>query len=557
MKFGDLRFAGAALLTALLFFEPVVLRAGTPDGGAKKALTESQRARHILSRLTFGGRAADFEKIRRIGVKAYVDEQLNPETIDDSALDKRLARLPTLTLSTPLLAAQYNPPKPKPTPSPAPTPSPSPSPTPADTPKPAPTPTPKPPPPPKNPQMVVNELQRAKLLRAVYSERQLDEVLVDFWENHFSIYAGKDADRWLLTSFDRDAIRPYAFGRFRDLLGAVAHSPAMLFYLDNWQSRAERVYPATKDKPERKTGGINENYARELMELHTLGVDGGYTQRDVQEVARCLTGWTIRKPNEEGLFMFDPQMHDNGEKIVLGQKIPAGGGIADGEKVLDILAKHPSTAKFIATKLARRFLGDDPPAAVVNQAAQVFLKTDGSIRETLRSIVTSAAFLSPAVYQAKIRSPFEFAAAALRITDAETDGGNPVLGGIAKMGQPLFGHLTPEGFTEKSRDWLAPGALLERLNFAVALAANQLKGTTIDARKLLGDADFARPAEVSEKLAALILRNELSPASKAEFDKIAGGAAGAANDPTNRNRPPLYVTELLALALGAPEFQRR
>ena len=350
----EIRFGLSVLLLSLFVIEPLATAAN--DVNSKKVLSSEQRVRQVLARLSFGARGADFERVEQIGVKAYIEEQLNPDSIDDSALDKRLEKLPTLMLSTPTLAEQYNPPKPKPTITPTPTPSPSPSPAaapspsemsatrakvsdaglikpnPADTPKPATVevpkpavknPAPKPTSMPKNPQTVVTELQRAKLLRAVYSERQLNEVLVDFWENHFSIYAGKDADRWMLTAFDRDVIRPFVLGRFRDLLGATAKSPAMLFYLDNWQSSVIRKYPATKDKPARQSGGINENYARELMELHTLGVDGGYTQKDVQEVARCLTGWTIRQPNEEGLFYFNPPAHDNGEKIVLGQKIAA------------------------------------------------------------------------------------------------------------------------------------------------------------------------------------------------------------------------------------------
>ena len=402
--------AHALLFSTLLLFGPVLNLSAfaqrRPQRSNVQTLTNEQRVMHVLTRLTFGPRPGDLERVAAMGVNTYIAQQLDPDAINDNALAQRLGKLPTLALATPALAEQYNPPKPPPAPSPTPTPAPSPSPAsaatveqmqppaasasmpapasaqgnsksgamkqvtdgmkPADT-QAAKPPSAKPTPTPKNPQQVVTELQRAALLRAVYSERQLYELTVDFWENHFSIYAQKDADRWLLTSFDRDAIRPYAFGRFRDLLGATAHSPAMLFYLDNWQSSVLRKYPATKDKPARQTGGINENYARELMELHTLGVDGGYTQRDVQEVARCFTGWTIRKPNEEGLFVFNPAAHDNGEKVVLGQRIPAGGGIADGERVLDILAHHPSTAHFIATKLARRFIGDDPPASVVKR----------------------------------------------------------------------------------------------------------------------------------------------------------------------------------------------
>ncbi len=570
-------FCLAAFLMSLFVFEPLLVSASN-DKDSKRVLTGDQRIRQVLARLTFGERPGDFERIEKIGVKAYIEEQLNPDNIDDSALAKRLEKLPTLMLTTPTIAEQYNPPKPKPTPSPSPSPSPAAMPnaempklTPTETPKPAVNPSPKPTPTPKNPGQVVNELQRAKLLRAVYSERQLNEMVVDFWENHFSIYANKDATRWMMTGFDRDAVRPFALGRFRDLLGATAHSPAMLFYLDNWQSSVLRKYPATKDKPARQSGGINENYARELMELHTLGVNGGYTQKDVQEVARCFTGWTIRKPNEEGTFIFNPQMHDNGEKLFLGQKIAAGGGIGDAEKVLDILAKSPSTAKFISTKLARRFLGDNPPPVVITQAAQVFLKTDGSIRETLKSIITSSAFLSPAVYQTKIKSPFEFVASSLRITNAETDGSSPVLNWISRMGQPIFGRVTPDGYPENSDEWLSNGGLLNRFNFAGALAANKIKGTSIDTSKLLPDANLSNPNEVVARLSQLILQNEITPRSKEQLDKIAGDAVAKlnitktdvamnANAPTPKNasnKPPDYAAEFLTLMLGTPEFQRK
>ncbi|MGI9034403.1 MAG: DUF1800 domain-containing protein [Pyrinomonadaceae bacterium] len=580
------------------------------DGDTSKVLSENQRVNQVLSRLTFGARPNDFERVKALGLKNYIEQQLNPDSIDDSALNARLEKLPTLWLPTPTLAEQYNPPKPPPAPTPSPSPVPNNSaippkpPTaaatepllkmpaangemtkplmtsqtaPSSSPSPTPTPAAKPTPPPKNPQMVVNELQRATVLRATYSERQLNEVLVDFWENHFSIYAQKDADRWLLTEFDRDAIRPFALGRFRDLLGATAHSPAMLYYLDNWQSSVVRKYPATKDKPARSAGGINENYARELMELHTLGVNGGYTQKDVQEVARCLTGWTIRKPGQEGTFIFNPQMHDNGEKIVLGQKIAAGGGISDVEKVLDILATHPSTARFIATKLARRFLGDNPPPAVVNQAAQVFLKTDGSIRETVRSIITSPAFLSAATYQTKVKSPFEFVVSSLRILGAETDANNPLLNWIAKMGQPLFGHITPEGYPDQSDEWLSSGSLLIRFNFANALAANKIKGTQIDAAKILGDVQLNDSMAVVAKLTNLILENEITPRTKeaifkiAEQPSVAAPPKNPAPRPINANltaqvkpiaagsppKTPDSVAELLTLVLGSPEFQRK
>src|SRR5213079_2488055 len=306
-----------------------------------------------------------------------------------------------------------------------------------------------------------------------------------------SIFANKDDDRYLLTSYDRDTIRPFAMGRFRDLLGATAHSPAMLFYLDNWRSSVPRPYPARNGNPAGVDGGLNENYARELMELHTLGVDGGYTQKDVQEVARCFTGWTIIAPrgagaaaqavmngpmaemarNRPGTFIFRPAVHDNGEKVVLGHKIPAGGGMKDGLMVLDILAHHPATAKFIATKLTRRFIADEPPPALVDRVAQTFLKTDGDIREVLKAIFSSPEFNSAEAYRAKVKRPFELAISAVRTLGADTNGGPQLHQWVARMGQPLYGFQTPNGYSDVAENWVNTGALLERMNFALALVS--------------------------------------------------------------------------------------
>src|SRR6185503_3456306 len=399
----------ALILVCLLGLQSsFVSVAGQRTSKKSATMPADQQVAHVLSRLTFGARPGDVEKVKAMGVAAFINQQLDPDSIDNTAVITKLRRLPTLNMATPVIIEQYTPPKPPANPTPAPVRiidamnapeaklstqnapqlsngsamSAMTNEMQADVKKedagrmPAlqqePQAAPRPTPPPKNPQMVVTELQRAKLLRAVYSDRQLYELMVDFWENHFSIFANKDDDRYLLTGFDRETIRPFAMGRFRDLLGATAHSPAMLFYLDNWRSSVPRPYPAKDGKPAGVDGGLNENYARELMELHTLGVDGGYTQKDVQEVARCFSGWTIQKPNEQGLFLYRPGLHDDGDKVVLGRKILSGGGIADGERVLDILATHPSTAKFIATKLARRFISDDPPQTVIDRAADVF-----------------------------------------------------------------------------------------------------------------------------------------------------------------------------------------
>ena len=600
----------SSLLACVLVFQGSFVSIAA-ERSAKKvaAMTADQRIAHVLSRLTFGARPGDFEKVKAMGVDAFINQQLDPDAIDNTAVIAKLRRLPTLGMATPVIIEQYTPPKPAAVPSPSPAkiaeamnaseakPSIQNAPQIANNPSmpamanemqadvkkedaarmPAGADaqaSPKPTPPPKNPQMVVTELQRAKLLRAVYSDRQLYELMVDFWENHFSIFANKDDDRYLLTGFDRETIRPFAMGRFRDLLGATAHSPAMLFYLDNWRSSVPRPYPARGDKPAGVDGGLNENYARELMELHTLGVDGGYTQKDVQEVARCFSGWTIQKPNEQGLFLYRPGLHDDGDKIVLGRKVLGGGGIADGERVLDILATHPSTAKFIATKLARRFISDDPPLSVIDRAAAVFLKTDGSIRETLRAIITSPEFFAADAYRAKMRSPFEYVAAALRATSAETDGDRPVLDFIGRMGQPLYGRITPDGYPDRADAWLSSGAMVGRLNFAAALATNRLRGTSVDFSKLVSEVDKANKDAAAARLIALTTNGELSAATRSAIKtstsealvikpapapaNVPAGFSGNGNPPP----PPLpqvtgYVPEMIALLIGSPEFQRR
>jgi uncharacterized protein (DUF1800 family) len=595
----------ATALAFVLFFQSTAAFVSIAAQRASKkspTMTADQRVAHVLSRLTFGARPGDFERVKAMGVEAFINQQLDPDSIDNSSVIAKLRKLPTLGMATPVLIEQYTPPKPVASPSPAVAKTAENST--AQTPNlinqnqdagkmsamqnemqmdakkddaarmPAvPAASPKPTPPPKNPQMVVTELQRAKLLRAVYSDQQLYELMVDFWENHFSIFANKDDDRYLLTGYDRETIRPFVMGRFRDLLGATAHSPAMLFYLDNWRSSVPRPYPARGDKPAGVDGGFNENYARELMELHTLGVDGGYTQKDVQEIARCFSGWTIQKPNEQGLFLYRPGLHDDGEKVVLGHKILPGGGIADGERVLDILATHPSTARFIATKLARRFISDDPPQSVIDRAAAVFLKTDGSIRETLRAIVTSPEFFSTTAYRAKVRSPFEYVAAAMRAMNAETDGDRPVLDLIGRMGQPLFGRITPDGYSDRAEQWLSSGAMVVRLNFANALATNRIKGTTIDSTKLLNGIDQANKDAVTGRLISLTVMGDVSSATRTTLGKNTSAEALVTQPPpananvsvgftgTPQQTPPRqvtgYIPEMITLLIGSPDFQQR
>jgi uncharacterized protein (DUF1800 family) len=300
--------------------------------------------------------------------------------------------------------------------------------------------------------------------------------MTDFWFNHFNVFWAKGANRWLTPAFEMNTIRPNALGKFRDLLMATAKSPAMLVYLDNFQSVSpDPLLAARRRQPNRKLG-INENYARELMELHTLGVDGGYSQQDVQEVARAFTGWSIIQTTGE--FLFRPFMHDPGEKTVLGQRLTAG-GIRDGEQVIDILAGHPSTARFIATKLVRRFVSDTPPPALVDRVAATYTRTDGDIREMLRTILRSDEFWSAETFQAKTKSPFELAASAIRTLGGTTDGGRPLAQAIARMGQPLYQYQPPTGFPDSADHWMNNGAAIERINFSVELTANKIRGTTV------------------------------------------------------------------------------
>jgi uncharacterized protein (DUF1800 family) len=320
-------------------------------------------------------------------------------------------------------------------------------------------------------------------MRAVYSERQLEEVLVDFWFNHFNVFAGKGATRNYVSEYEREAIRPYVLGNFRDMLGATAKSPAMLFYLDNWLSSAERPRRLALSenpgatRPGSSRMGINENYARELLELHTLGVDGGYTQGDIVNIAKAFTGWTIQ-PRQGSGFMFMAARHERGEKVVLGHTIRAG-GVDEGERVLDIVAAHPATARHIATKLAIRFVSDNPPAALVDRAAAKFTATRGDLREVLKVILASPEFASPDAYRAKVKTPLEFVASALRATGADVRTALPLARTLRDMGMPLYFCQPPTGYDETATTWVSAGALVARMNFAVELSKNAVRGVRV------------------------------------------------------------------------------
>jgi uncharacterized protein (DUF1800 family) len=437
-----------------LLFTLVVVSAISVGAAAGPPPTDAAIA-HLLNRIAFGPRPGDVERVRAMGIDRYVDEQLHPERIADAALSERLAGLTTVRLSQRDIVNAFELPQIEARrarkqdaaaggdPSAA---------------------------PPRDPMALkanalVIELAEQKIVRAVYSERQLQEVLADFWFNHFNVDARKGRDRFLLTAYERDVIRPHVFGKFRDLLGATAKSPAMLFYLDNWMS-------ADPNRPHSGAGkkGLNENYARELMELHTLGVDGGYTQKDVTEVARAFTGWTIENPRRGGGFTFNRRLHDPGQKVVLGHVIKAGGDESDGEQVLDLLAKHPATARFIAAKLVRHFVSDTPPAALVDRAAKRFRDTGGDLRDVMRTILASPEFASADAYDAKVKSPFEFVASALRAVATESVDVKPLVRQLQQMGMPLYMCQPPTGYKDTADAWVNTGALVNRINFALQLS---------------------------------------------------------------------------------------
>jgi uncharacterized protein (DUF1800 family) len=442
---------------------------------------------------------------------------------------------------------------------------------------------------PQTSMQAVGELQLDKIVRAVESKRQLYEIMVDFWSNHFNLDVKKNDVRSLIIVDERAVIRPHVFGTFRELLGASAKSPAMLVYLDNASSTREMEQDAPRRfrrgknqnvaanvpvAPPKKRGGINENYAREIMELHTLGVGGGYTQQDVQEVARCFTGWSVDR--QTGQFLYRRYAHDDGEKVVLGQRIPAGGGIQDGERVLDILASQPATAKFIARKLCMRLIADEPPQSAIDKAAKTFQDTQGDLRAVVKTIVTSPEFLSTGAYRAKIKSPFEYAVSAVRALDGVVllqggstpearlrlvaDGASSVRPGnkrykrneqktlalqIAEMGQPLFAYQAPTGYSEDSSRWVSTGALVSRLNFALALVGSGVYNVLATPTLLLKGVDEHDQNAITNRLLGALVGGDISPATRSTLLR------------ETKHEGPVDRMKLTALILGSPEFQRR
>jgi uncharacterized protein (DUF1800 family) len=472
------------------------LASPAPAGSARPS--DDAAIHHVLNRLGYGPRPGDVEAVRRLGLDRYVQDQLHPERVGENPeLLRRLSELRTVALDADALLARY------------------------DLPREA-----------KReiqqkraemkgepaeadvrkarrelaakyrermdgtPRQVVDELQAAKVLRAVHSNRQLDEVLVDFWMNHFNVFANKGPVKFLVGEYERDVIRPHAWGRFEDLLRATAESPAMLFYLDNFLSADPSARPRERDRGLRAASrrapnagqgrrrGLNENYAREIMELHTLGVDGGYTQKDVTEVARCFTGWTIRGLRRgDPEFAFDERVHDRGDKTVLGVTIEAGGK-DEGDRVIHLLATHPATARFVSYKLARRFVSDEPPAALVDRAAETFRRTHGEIRAVVETIVTSPEFAAPAARAAKVKTPLEFVVSAVRASGAEVEDGRALARRIADMGMPLYLQQPPTGYKDTADAWVSTSGLLARMNFAVDLASGRVDGARVDTAAL-------------------------------------------------------------------------
>ncbi|MGA8678589.1 MAG: DUF1800 domain-containing protein [Candidatus Acidiferrales bacterium] len=564
-------------------------------------LTEDEAIVHALNRLAYGPRPGDVERIRQMGLEKWIEQQLRPQTIDDQALSERLQRYPTLARSSKQLLEEF----------------------------------PRPGQVAKQegitkeqaqeqlkskqqtaesqiivtgnenldkaqqqlaklqgPNRIVAELSMAKLDRAIYSDRQLEAVMEDFWFNHFNVFANKGDDKWLLTSYERDTIRPHTMGKFQDLLIATAQSPAMLFFLDNYLSadpaavarmEAERdmrraryqgafvggsmptpgTFPGPATGPARTTQvaakkqerGLNENYGREVMELHTVGVDAGYTQQDVIQMAECLTGWTIHEPRRDPQFFFDEKIHAEGKKVVMGRTFNYGGE-KDGEEALKMLASRPATATFISTELARHFVSDNPPPALVEHMAKSFEASNGDIRTVLKTMIYSPEFWSREAYRAKVKTPFELVASTARALNAEVTITLPLAQWVSRMGEPLYLCQPPTGYSDKSETWVNTGALLNRLNFSLAFAGDKMGGATVDLKSMLGDDAAKDPNVALERSLQEFLDGQVAQSTQDTLQarlKDPQILQARLDDPVKEVNEGLIV----GLVLGAPEFQRR
>jgi uncharacterized protein (DUF1800 family) len=555
-------------------------------------LTEDEAILHALNRLGYGPRPGDIERVRQMGLEKWVEQQLHPESLDDSALDERVEKYPTLKMSSQKLLDKY--------------------------------------PPPnqaakkegvtkeefkteqkdkrrdaleqvretgdanidkaqeqlakmQGPNRIVAELSMAKLDRAIYSQRQLEAVMEDFWFNHFNVFANKGADKWMVTAYVRDTIRPHAMGKFQDLLVATAKSPAMLFYLDNWLSAdpaafqrmkgelaarrsryqgtfgpgmASRSTPPNRPAATKKEDrGLNENYGREVMELHTVGVDAGYTQQDVIAMAETLTGWTVREPRKDPEFHFDERIHGRGKQVVMGRTF-SDGGMKDGEEALKFLGNHASTGIFISRKLARHFVSDNPPQSLVNRMADNYATTQGDIRSLLKTMIYSPEFWSRDAYRAKVKTPFELVASAARALEADVSISLPLAQWVGRMGEPLFLCQPPTGYSDKAETWVNTGALLNRLNFALAFAGNRMAGASVQLNALLGPEASTDPNAALDRSLGIFLGGQVASTTRQTLE-------GRLKDPqilqARLDDPVKQVNQglIAGLVLGAPEFQRR
>jgi uncharacterized protein (DUF1800 family) len=499
----------------------------------RQAFTPQDSALHALNRLAYGPRPGESDRVAAIGVMRWIDRQLDPAHLDDAALGAREHQFTILTydqraLAQVFLAAQRERRERTRT-----------EPRAAESMGARDNPGPKA----RLGRRLAGDVADLVVVRAALSERQLAEVMADFWANHFNVFFGKGFDRFLLPDYIEHTIRPHALDRFGDLLRATAQSPAMLVYLDNWQS----VAPGSKPRRARasRPGGINENYARELLELHTLGVDGGYTQQDVINVARIFTGWSIRRPQRGGEFNFYDRAHDRGEKIVMGVTYPAGGGMDEGFRLLAWLAENPATARHVSHQLCQRFVNDQPPDGCVDDAVVAWQRTHGDIREVLRAIFHGPDFWAPENVRTKVKSPLEFVVSAVRALQADPDTTPRLAQVVARLGQPLYLHVAPDGYPERQDDWVNSGALLNRMNAGIALAAGKLPGAIVDL-------DLAVPATSNREL--LIA---------AVDEQILGGAMTESTRRVIREQlhdldDPVQARALaIGLALGGPEFQRQ
>lgn len=460
------------------------------SGSSSAAAPVSAKTLHVLNRLSLGIRPGDIERVESLGIEPYIQQQLSPQQIPvPTALVQRLTQLDTIKMTPIQIQQTHSRPGKEATPAAR-----------------------------KAYQQglrtVMQQAVQARLLRATESPRQLEEVMAEFWFNHFNVYANKGLDRLWVGSYEETAIRPHVFGRFRTLLEATARHPAMLFYLDNWQNTA----PGSP-KARGRFQGLNENYARELMELHTLGVDGGYTQADVTTLAKLLTGWGIQRGNQAGTksgFYFDAKRHDFSDKVFLGRSIK-GSGEAEVEQALDILAKSPKTAKHISYELAQYFVSDQPPAALVNQLTQRYLETDGDIRSVLETLFHSSEFWNPQIYGRKFKTPYQYAISAFRATETDVQAGRLAVNTLQQLGMPLYGCQTPDGYKNTQAAWLNPDSMTRRLSFVTSLT----KAKSLD------------PAQLTRTL---------------------GGAFSTQTTTAIASSPPQLQP---ALILGSPEFMYR